>query len=98
MRSWASGPQRSCDHRTEGEHPTPDALIGDHDAPLSQEFFNIAEAEREAQIHPHGTLDDLRREAIARVRERAHAGQLRRRDARGKLPNVTTPSSLRSRW
>jgi hypothetical protein len=30
------------------------------DAPLGQELLDIAEAEREAQIHPDGTLDDSR--------------------------------------
>jgi hypothetical protein len=56
----------------------------DHDAPFGQEFLDIAEAEREAQIHPDGTLDDVTREAIAGVRKRGHAAQLRRRADHGK--------------
>jgi hypothetical protein len=41
--------------------------VRDLNAPLGQELLDISEAEREAEIHPDRTLDDVGREAIARV-------------------------------
>jgi len=57
MWSWASCPQPAGDGRPEGEHPTPDALVGDLNPLLGGEFFEVAE--REAQGHPHRMLDDV---------------------------------------
>jgi hypothetical protein len=52
VRPRASGPQPSCDRRTEDEHPTPDTLVRDHDAPLGQELLDVSEAEGEPEyIH-----------------------------------------------
>jgi len=58
--------------------PPPYRLIGDHDAPLSQEQLDIPEAEAERMIQPHCVADDLRGEAVAvvRVRWRLHAVSL----------------------
>jgi len=41
--------------------------VCDLDAALGQELLDIAEAEREAQIHPHGALDDVAWKAVARI-------------------------------
>src|SRR5215204_2956311 len=79
MRIRAFRPQPSCDRRTEGEHPAPDGFVRDHDAALGQELLDIAEAEREPEVHPHGTLDDVARKAITRIRKWAHAVRLRHR-------------------
>ncbi len=65
----ASSLQPSRDGWAEGEHPASDTLVRDGDAALGQEFFDISEAEGEAKIHPDGTLDDVARETVARVRE-----------------------------
>src|SRR5215211_8189583 len=59
MRPGASRPQPACDCRAEGEHPTPDTLVGDLDAPLGQELLDVSEAEGEPEVQPHGTLDDI---------------------------------------
>src|SRR4051812_32905956 len=64
MRLRVSGPQPAGDCRAEGEHPAPDALVRDYDPSLGQEFLDIAEAQSKAEVHPHGTLDDVRREAV----------------------------------
>jgi hypothetical protein len=66
--------------------------IRDHDTPFGQEFLDIAEAEREPEVHPHGTLDDVAGEAVAGVRKREHAVQLRRRGRRGKRAGRDKPS------
>src|SRR6185437_7258259 len=42
--------------------------MGDQDAALSQDQLNIAEAEAEHMIQPHGVTDDLGREAMAMIR------------------------------
>ena len=76
MRLGASGPQPAGDLRAEDEDPAPDTLVGDHNAPLGQGFFNVSEAEREAQVHPDSTLYDVSGEAVTRVRMRGHAAQL----------------------
>jgi hypothetical protein len=44
--------------------------MADHDATLGEQILNVAEAEMETKIQPHGVSDDLRREAIATVRRR----------------------------
>jgi hypothetical protein len=67
--------------------------VGDRDAPLGQEFLDVSEAEREAQIHPDGTLDDVAREAVAGVREQVHADRLRRRAEHGKAAERDKPFS-----
>jgi hypothetical protein len=48
-----------------GTRDTP--KVTDLHAPLGQELLDIPEAEREVKIHPHGTLDDIRWKAIARI-------------------------------
>ena len=68
MRLGAHRPQTSGDHRPEHRHPTSDRFVGDVDTAFGQQLFNIPEAEREAKIEPDSVLDDLRREAVARVR------------------------------
>jgi hypothetical protein len=47
--------------------PAPDALGGDHNAALSQDQLDIAQAEAEHMIQPHGIADDLGWEAMAVV-------------------------------
>lgn len=59
--------QPTCDAGSKHVDPAPDAFVGDLDAALCEEIFNVAIAEREANIHPDGTLDDVGREAVATV-------------------------------
>jgi hypothetical protein len=49
-----------------------------HDTTLGQDLLDIMEAEREAQVHPGGSPDDITQEDVAGVRERIHAVPLRR--------------------
>jgi hypothetical protein len=48
------------------------------------------EAEREAQVHPGGSLDDITQEDVAGVQERIHAVPLRRSSDLGKLAGQPT--------
>ncbi len=56
--------------------PAPNGLIGDDNAPLSQQQFNISKAESEQMAQPRA--DDLGRETVAVVRvwRGFHAGSL----------------------
>jgi len=48
--------------------PAPNGLIGDNDATLRQQEFNISKAEAERVIQPDGMADDLSGKAMAVVR------------------------------
>ena len=60
----APAPKPTGVDRTEPLAPLPNSLVGDGDAPLSQQIFHIPEAEPEAVIQPDGVTDDLRRKPI----------------------------------
>ena len=46
------------------ETPLADGFVGDRDPPLGQEIFDIAEAQTEAVVEPHGVADDRRGESV----------------------------------
>jgi hypothetical protein len=48
-------------------HPGPDRLVGHHDPALAQELLDIAQAQGEAVVEPHGVRDDDRGEAVPMV-------------------------------
>lgn len=52
----------------------PDGLVGDHGAPLREEFFDVAKAQGEPMVQPDDMADDLTREPVAviLVRSRLH--------------------------
>jgi hypothetical protein len=60
-------PQPACNCWSEGENPAPDSLVGYSESTLGQELLNIAVAEGEAQVEPDRTLNDVVREAVAKV-------------------------------
>lgn len=68
--------------------PLPDGLVGDGDAPLREEFFDIAEAEREPMVQPHAVTDDFTRESVAAVADliRLHHRILSTPDSSGQYP------------
>ena len=47
------------------ETPLADGFVGDRDPPLGQEIFDIAEAQTEAVIEPHGVADDRPGESVS---------------------------------
>jgi hypothetical protein len=60
-------PQPPCNHRPEFQHPAAHALVGDVEPAFGKQFFDIAVANREAQVEPHRMLDDNRRKAARRM-------------------------------
>ena len=70
----AIAPETTCFHlqptgvlATKLPAPLADRLIGDDDASLGQQIFDIAEAEAEEIVEPYGVADDQRRESVTPV-------------------------------
>src|ERR1700741_1574123 len=51
--------QVRCDHRPKMVHPAPNGLVGDHDAALRQQIFDVAKAHCEPEIEPNRLLDNV---------------------------------------
>jgi len=66
-RTRATSAQRVGIRLAEFLAPLPDRLVGDDHAPLSQQFFDVAVAEGEAEVQPDRVADDCGREAMALV-------------------------------
>ena len=64
-----SSPHRSRVRRTEFPAPLPDGLIGDDYPTLSEQILDITKAQSESVIEPNGLADDLRRVAVAPIRD-----------------------------
>src|SRR5262245_9581575 len=75
-RPWMVPAQPSRDHRSEFQHPTPDGFVRDVEAPLGEEFLDVAIAQREAQVDPDRMLDDRWRKAVAAVGDFSHRASL----------------------
>src|SRR5436190_4340662 len=63
--------QSPGDRRSEFEHPTANALVGNVEPALGKQLLNIAIAQAEPEVQPD-MLDDDRRKAIPTIRERMH--------------------------
>jgi hypothetical protein len=72
-RSRTAPSQSSGDRRSEFEHPTANALVGNVEPALGKQLLNIAIAQAEPEVQPDGMLDDERRKAMPTIRERMHA-------------------------
>src|ERR1700746_2262085 len=88
--------QPSRDRGTELQHPSPHRFVGDVEPSFGQQFLDIAVAQGEAEIEPDRVLDDLGREAMAAVAERAHADILSDTPLASDPVSVTMPSWLTS--
>jgi hypothetical protein len=53
-------------------HPAPNGFVGDHDAPLRQQIFDVAKAQCEPEIKPNGLLDNFGRKAVAAIADFLH--------------------------
>src|ERR1700732_3807061 len=71
-RSRTAPPQSSSDRRSEFEHPTANALVGDVEPTLGKQFLNIAIAQGEAQVEPDRVLNHGRRETVPAIGDRTH--------------------------
>ena len=65
-RSRTAPSQAASDRRSEFEHPTANALVGDVEPTLGKQFLNIAIAQGETKVQPDGVLDDDRRKRCRR--------------------------------
>src|SRR5271169_3547278 len=66
------------DRRSEFKYPTANTLVGKVEATLGKQLFDIAIAQGEAKVQPHGVLDDDRRKTMPAIGDRSHARSLRR--------------------
>src|SRR3954452_21541464 len=60
--------ERVGERPPEAQGPSADALVAHDDAALGQDRLDLAQAQAEAVVEPHGVADDLGREAEAAVR------------------------------
>jgi hypothetical protein len=77
-RSRTAPPQSPSDRRSEFEHPTANALVGDVEPTLGKQLLHITIAQGETKIQPDGVLDDDRRKAMPTIGDYSHARSLRR--------------------
>ena len=66
--SWPAAAHAIGETLAEFLAPAPHCLIGDHDAPLSQEQLDVTQAEAEHVIQPYSMADELGRKAMAVMR------------------------------
>jgi hypothetical protein len=85
--------QPSRDRGAEFQHPSPHRFIRDVEPSFGRELLDIAIAQGEAEIEPDRVLDDLGREAMAAVAERAHADILSDTPLASDPVSVTMPGS-----
>jgi hypothetical protein len=69
-RSRTAPLQSPGDRRSELEHPTANALVGNVQPALGKQLLNIAIAQAEPEVQPDGMLDDDRRKAMPTIRKR----------------------------
>src|SRR6266700_454974 len=72
--SRSSSTQPCSESRTELGAPLTDRLMADNDAALGEQILNVAEAEVETKVQPHGVRDDLGRETVASIRRAVGLG------------------------
>ena len=70
-------PQPSRYHRSEFQHPTADALVGEVEPTLRKQLLDIGTAQGEAQVEPNRVLNHGRRETVPTIRNREHPRSLR---------------------
>src|SRR5205085_11769317 len=57
--------QPSCEGRAKRVAPLPNALVTDDQTAFGEQVLDITQAQVEAEVHPNGVGDHLRREAVA---------------------------------
>src|SRR5437660_2395230 len=70
--SRTAPPQSPGDRRSEFEHPTANALVGDVEPTLGKQILHIAIAQSEPEVQPDRVLDDDRRKAMPAIGDRNH--------------------------
>jgi hypothetical protein len=72
-------------------NPAPDCFGGVLNAALCQEILDVAMGERESEVHPDRSPDDVGGTKIATVSRRGHTHPRRRRLPAAKPAGVTNP-------
>ena len=80
-RPWASTAKLSSERRPELQYPSSHRFVGHIQPTLSEQIFDVAIAERETHIEPHGVPDDRGREMVAGKRDRHLSSYPANRDA-----------------
>ena len=93
-RSRTAPSPTASDRRSEFEHPTANAFVGEVEATLGKQLFDIAIAQGEAKVQPHGVLDDDRRKTMPAIGDRSHARSLRRTYPIQQVVFLTMPIGL----
>ena len=91
-RSRTARSQAPSDRRSEFEHPTANAFVGEVEATLGKQLLDIAIAQGEAKVQPHGVLDDDRRKTMPAIGDRSHARSLRRTSPIRQVVFLTMPA------
>ncbi len=63
--------------QSELQSPAPNRLVGDIDAALGEQVFDVAIAERKPEIQPNSALDDLRWKSMVAVGNFCISGRYR---------------------
>jgi hypothetical protein len=96
-RSRTAPSQAPSDRGSEFEHPTANAFVGEVEATLGKQLLDIAIAQGEAKVQPHGVVDDDRRKTMPAIGDRSHTRNLRRTPPIQQAVFLTVPSVAISR-
>src|SRR6202047_2118613 len=102
-RSRTASPQTPSDRRSEFEHPTANALVGEIEPTLGKQFLDIAIAQGETKVQPHGVLDDDRRKTMPAIGDQRALSSLRRTPPIQQavfptVPSITFAASAPGTW
>jgi hypothetical protein len=64
--------QVRCNHGPEVVYPASNGLVGDRNAALCQQVFDVAQAQGEPEVEPDRLLNDLGWESVAAVADSLH--------------------------
>jgi hypothetical protein len=92
-RSRTAASQAPSNRRSEFEYPTASAFVGEVEATLDKQLLDIAIAQGEAKVQPHGVLDDDRRKTMPAIGDRSHARSRRRPPPIQQAVFLTVPST-----
>src|SRR5207253_1321149 len=94
-RSRTTPPQSPSDRRSEFEHPTTNALVGDVEPTLGKQILHIAIAQSEPEVQPDCVLDDDRRKPMPAIGDRNHDGTLPPDPPSSQAVTLTKPAQAR---
>ena len=93
-RSRTAPSQSPGDRRSEFEHPTANALVGNVEPALGKQLLNIAIAQAEPEVQPDGVLDNDRRKAMPAIGDRNHDRTLPLGPPSSQAVTLTGPDGL----